>query len=186
MIKKIYFIIIIFFFQNIGEASIKQNIIKKLEATKNLKFKFVKKIDKKIETGICFIVYPKKILCKYDDLFNKILVSNGKSLIINSNRNNQYFRYQLNKTPLDLLLNKKYLIEQIREIKKENDLDNKYSFEFNFQNNSLFVYFDKEKLNLMGWTTIDVYQNQTETIISNVQTNLIIEDKIFNIQNYIN
>ena len=105
MKKKIYFIIIIFFFQNIAEASIKQNIIKKLEVTKNLKFKFVQKIDKKIETGICFIVYPKKIFCKYDDRYNKILVSNGKSLIINSNRNNQYFRYQLNKTPLDLLLN---------------------------------------------------------------------------------
>ena len=39
-----------------------------------------------IEEGECTVLYPKKILCKYYDIYNKILVSNGKSLIINSDK----------------------------------------------------------------------------------------------------
>ena len=41
--------------------------------------------------------YPKKIYCKYETRFNKIVVSNGKSLVIKTNKNNQYFRYNLEK-----------------------------------------------------------------------------------------
>ena len=184
--RNFFFITIFFFWGNFADASIKLEILKSLESTKNLKFKFIQKIDKKIETGECVIVYPKKIFCEYDDLFNKILVSNGKSLVINSNRHNQYYRYRLKETPLELLLNKEYLIEKIKEVNTETELTDKYLFEFNFQNNSLFVYFDKINFSLMGWKTTDIYQNKVETIISNVQTNLIIEEKIFNIQNYIN
>ena len=182
----ILFLSIFFFWVNFSNASAKLEIIKNLELTNNLKFKFIQKIDKKTETGTCIIVYPKKIFCKYDDLFNKILVSNGKSLVINSNKNNQYYRYRLKETPLDYLLNKNFLIKKIKEMNTQTELIDKYLFEFNFENNSLIVYFDKKNLNLMGWKTIDIYQNKVETIISNIQINLSVEEKIFNIQNYIN
>ena len=55
-----------------------------------------------------YYTVSKKILCKYYDLYNKILVSNGKSLIINSDKIKNYYRYPLNKTPLNVILDKKF------------------------------------------------------------------------------
>ena len=60
--------------------------------------------------------YPKKILCKYDDIYNKILVSNGRSLVINSKKIKNYLRYQLKDTPLNLILDKKFLLDKLDQV----------------------------------------------------------------------
>ena len=86
-----------------------------LISTDNLKFQFEQKINENVETGSCIIHYPKKIFCEYNDFHKKVLVSNGKSLLINSNKNNQYFRYSLDKTPLNLILDKELMLgKQLR------------------------------------------------------------------------
>ena len=90
---RIFILIFFFLFQNNVNASIKSKIINNFLLTNNIKFNFLQKIGKKIENGECIIAYPKKIFCKYDDRYNKILVSNGKSLVINSNKSKQYYRY---------------------------------------------------------------------------------------------
>ena len=92
--KYIIFVLIFFYPLNIL-ASSKQQIKNKLEETDNISFKFIQKIGKKTEQGECIISYSKKILCKYDDIYNKILVSNGRSLVINSQKITNYLRYQL-------------------------------------------------------------------------------------------
>ena len=57
-----YFIIIFFFFLT-GEslASIKNDIIKKLNSIENISFHFEQNINDKIEKGNCILQYPKKI-----------------------------------------------------------------------------------------------------------------------------
>ena len=90
--KYIIFILIILYPTNIF-ASSKQLIKKKLEDTDNISFKFIQKIGEKTEQGECIISYPKKIFCKYDDIYNKILVSNGRSLVINSKKIKNYLIY---------------------------------------------------------------------------------------------
>ena len=102
MIKVLVFYFILF---NIYSANASPNIeiANNFKKINSLKFNFVQKIDNNnIEKGECIILYPKKIFCKYDDLYNKILVSNGKSLIINADNINNYIRYSLKKTPLNL------------------------------------------------------------------------------------
>ena len=183
---RIFLLIFFFLFQNSVNASIKSKIINNFNLTENLKFNFVQKIGKKIEKGECIIAYPKKIFCKYDDRYNKILVSNGKSLVINSDKSNQYYRYQLDKTPLNLILDKNFLINKMTESEiLSNSLKN-YSFKIIFEKTTINISFDKETLNLIGWTTNDIYQNKVETKISNIKNNLIINNDIFKIQNYIN
>ena len=129
---KIILIIIFFFIHNLAIANSKTKIINNFEYIKNIKFIFIQKINKKTETGNCIISYPKKIYCEYDDIYNKILVSNGKSLLINSNKNKQYFRYKLEDTPLNIILDKKFMIQKIRELKNEQVQDNTISFKINY------------------------------------------------------
>ena len=183
---RIFILIFFFLFQNTVNASIKSEIINNFKLTENLKFNFVQKIGKKFEKGECIIAYPKKIFCKYDDRYNKILVSNGKSLVINSDRNNQYYRYRLDKTPLNLILDKNFLINKMTDSENLSNSLNHYSFKIIYEKTIIIINFDKNTLNLIGWTTNDIYQNKVETKISNVENNLMINNNIFKIQNYIN
>ena len=50
----------IFFFTNESSASIKSNIIKKLNYIENISFNFEQNINDKIEKGNCILQYPKK------------------------------------------------------------------------------------------------------------------------------
>ena len=183
---RIFIIIFFFLFQNKVNASIKSEIINNFKLTENLKFNFVQKIGKKIEKGECIIAYPKKIFCKYDERYNKILVSNGKSLVIKSDRRNQHYAYRLDKTPLNLILDKNFLISEMINSENESKFLNHHSFKIIYQNTTIYIHFDKISLNLIGWTTNDIYQNKVETKISNIESNLIINNNIFKIQNYIN
>ena len=45
----------------------------------------------------------------------------------------------------------------------------------------LKIFFDKNTLEFKGWETKDAYSNNVSFIISNLQTNKIIEDEFFKI-----
>ena len=183
--KYIIFILIFFYPLNIL-ASSKQLIKNKLENTENISFKFIQKIGEKTEQGECIISYPKKILCKYDDIYNKILVSNGRSLVINSKKIKNYLRYQLKDTPLNLILDKKFLLDKLDQVETIKENDETFSFKIVHNNNLLNIFFDKVSYEIKGWTTTDIYLNKVETKLSNVETNIMIDEKIFRVQNYIN
>ena len=112
MIKKIFLITSLILFINNASASIKNNIINKFNDIENISFKFEQNINGKIEKGDCTIEYPKKIFCKYDLANNKILVSNGKSLVVKTI--SSYYLYPLEKTPLNVILDKNILINKIK------------------------------------------------------------------------
>ena len=183
--KYIIFILIILYPTNIF-ASSKQLIKNKLEETDNISFKFIQKIGNKTEQGECIISYPKKILCKYDDIYKKILVSNGKSLVINSKKITNYLRYQLKDTPLNLILDKKFLLDKLQQVEKIKENDETFYFEIIYNDNLLNIFFDKINYEIKGWTTSDIYQNKVETKLSELETNIMIDQKIFRVQNYIN
>ena len=183
--KYIIFILILFYPLNIL-ASSKQLIKNKLEETDNISFKFIQKIGKKTEKGECIILYPKKILCRYDDIYNKILVSNGRSLVINSKKIKNYLRYKLKDTPLDLILDKKFLLDKLNQVERIEENDETFSFKIAHNNNLLNIFFDKISYEIKGWTTTDIYLNKVETKLSNVEINIMIDERIFRVQNYIN
>ena len=183
--KYIIFIIIFFYPLNIF-ASSKELIKNKLDQTNNISFKFTQKIGKKTEKGECVILYPKKILCKYDDIYNKILVSNGRSLIINSKKIKNYLRYQLKDTPLNLILDKKFLLDKLENVELIRENDETFSFKIIHNDNLLNIFFDKESYDIKGWTTTDIYLNTVETKLFDINTNKMIDKKLFRVQNYIN
>ena len=140
---KYYFIFIFFILFSNTQAGNKNKIIESLQNTENLSFKFEQNINGKIENGNCIIHYPKKIYCKYIKN-NKILVSNGKSLVIKTRTS--FYRYPLKKTSLNLILDKNFLIKRIGNL-KEQILDKTYiNFEIVENDNEINIFFDDEHL----------------------------------------
>jgi len=175
-------ILIIFFilnFYNPVFSSSKEKVISQMQLTNNLSFNFTQTIDNNDENGKCIIKYPKKIWCEYNDPSKKIIISNGKSLVIKTANTGSYYRYPLSKTPLKFLLDKKYLISKMDNLEPK-EIDKKYiNFTIFENNNEINVFFDKKNFSLIGWQTIDVYQKLTVTFISSVKINQKINNKIF-------
>ena len=175
-------IIIIFIALNLYNpalASMREDIISKMQITNNLSFNFIQTVDDKSENGKCILEYPKKIYCEYDDANKKIIVSNGKSLVIKTSNKGSYYIYPLDKTPLEYLLDKEYLISKIQMLEPR-DIDDKYlNFKIFENNNEINIFFDKKSLNLIGWQTEDIYQNLSVTFISSVKINQKINEKKF-------
>ena len=174
-----YILIFIFFFSiSNSKAEIKGKIIENLQNVENLKFKFEQNINGKIENGICTIKYPKKIYCKYSKN-NKILVSNGKSLVIKTETS--FYRYSLKKTPLNLILNKNFLIKKIHTLEENVINENLINFTIVENDNEIDVFFDIKTFNLVGWKTRDIYQNTNITYLSSIETNKEITKNLFKI-----
>ena len=175
-------IIIIFIALNLYNpalTSMREDIISKMQITNNLSFNFIQTVDDKSENGKCILEYPKKIYCEYDDANKKIIVSNGKSLVIKTSNKGSYYIYPLDKTPLEYLLDKEYLISKIQMLEPR-DIDGKYlNFKIFENNNEINIFFDKKSLNLIGWQTEDIYQNLSVTFISSVKINQKINEKKF-------
>ena len=106
-------ILLILNFYNPAFSSIKEKIISQMKLNNILTFNFIQTIGEKTENGSCIIKYPKKIFCEYIGSNKKIMVSNGKSLVIKIKNSGNYYIYPLNKTPLELLLDKEYLISKM-------------------------------------------------------------------------
>ena len=178
MLKILIIFFILSFYKPVFSFT-KEDVISQMQLTNNLSFNFIQTINDKSENGKCIIKYPKKIWCEYENLNKKIIVSNGKSLVIKTINAGSYYRYPLNKTPLVFLLDKEYLISKIN-ILEPREIDNKYlNFTFVENNNEINVFFDKMTLTLVGWQTKDIYQNLAVTFISSVKINQKIDNKIF-------
>ena len=173
-----YFLFLFFFvFINNTNANNKTEIIENLEKTKNLSFEFEQNINGKIENGSCIIEYPKKIFCKYLKSNDKVLVSNGKSLVIKTSTS--FYRYALQKTPLDLILDKKYLIKKINNLNAK-VIDQAFiNYTIMENNNEINVFFDNKTFYLIGWQTKDIYQNLSITLLSAIQINQQISNNVF-------
>ena len=175
----IKYIVIFFFlvFVTDSNASIKSKIIENLKNTQNLDFNFEQNINGKIENGNCTIEYPKKIFCEYAKSNNKILVSNGKSLVIKTITS--YYRYPLDKTPLNLILDKEFLINRINVLEERMVDESLVNYTIKENDIEINVFFNKETYDLIGWQNTDVYQNFNITFLSSIRKNRIITKNIF-------
>ena len=158
-------------------ANNREKIINNLKNTENINFEFEQNINGKIENGNCIIEYPKKIFCEYLNNNNKVLVSNGKSLVIKTIAS--YYRYPLKKTPLNLILDKKFLISKIYNL-NEKIIDDLYiNYKIIENENEINIFFDTHTFNLIGWQTKDIYQNLSITFLSSIKTNETINKDLF-------
>ena len=178
MLKYFIILLFLFFFTN-THANNKNRIIENLKNINNLNFQFEQNINGKIENGKCTIEYPKKIFCEYSKSNNKILVSNGKSLVVKTKAS--YYRYPLEKTALNFILDKNFLINKIYDL-EERIIDESYiNYTIVENGNDINIFFDNKTYNLIGWQTKDIYQNLNVTFLSSLRKNQTISENLFKI-----
>tara|TARA_B100001245_G_C22856895_1_gene411948 strand:- start:497 stop:1081 length:585 start_codon:yes stop_codon:yes gene_type:complete len=175
------FIIIFIFSSTNSNANLKKNLIEKINKTKTISFSFEQKISDKIETGQCIIKYQKLIKCDYNDKYKKRLISNGKTLAVIQRRYKKIFYYPLSSTPLEYILDKYFLINKI-----ENNVINNFNktlayISYEENGYKIDVFFNKEKLILSGWNTVDLYNNRVQFKISNAILNQKVAENFFKI-----
>ena len=177
--KNLYLFIIFTILTTQSLASTKKDIIKNLQNTNNLSFNFEQNINGKIQNGKCIIEYPKKIFCQYELKNKKILVSDGKLLAIKTITS--YYLYPIKKTPLNLILDKDFILNKINSL-NDRIIDNKFiNFTFKENDNEINLFFDKNTHNLIGWQTIDIYQNISITYLSSIVRNQKLKENLFTI-----
>ena len=186
MIKKLFFLLNIFFIYlfsvSASLADLQKNLINKLTATKTLSFDFKQKISDKEEIGNCFIKYPLLMKCNYQNLKQKTIISNGKTVAVIKKKYKKIYYYPIKATPLFFILKKEKIINLIRKNKPTKINSSLIEFEFiDKKTNRIKILFDKNSLEFKGWETKDSYSNNVSFTINNLKTNNQIIDDFFKI-----
>ena len=87
--------------------------------------------------------------------------------------------YPLKKTPLDLILNKNFLLKKFKELNGRLIEEKYYTFSMKYENNRVDILFDNKNHNIVGWQTEDIYKNLASTFIYNLIINEKINEKLF-------
>ena len=147
-----------------------------------LSFDFKQKISDKEEFGNCFIKYPLLIKCNYKNLKQKIIISNGKKLVVIKKKYKKIYTYPLKSTPLFFILKKEEIIKLIRNNKPTNINSNLIEFQFTKKKGGkLKIFFEKNSLKFKGWETKDAYSNNVIFVINNLVINNPLPDNFFKI-----
>ena len=187
MIKKFNFTLVIIFFYlfftNYSQANFKEKLINKLKTTNTLSFDFIQTIGEKKEIGNCHIKYPLLMKCEYPKK-KKSIIANGKKFAIVKRRYKKIYHYPLKKTPLFYLLKKENILNLVQNY--EPIIIDSYILKYELIENNLnklkvFVFFDKNSLELLGWKTTDAYSNEVNFFLKNIETNILINNEIFKI-----
>ena len=176
--KTIFLILIFFLIFLQKQAFTEPKIIKKISDIKNFAFDFEQLINDKKETGNCIISFNDKMVCKYDET-GKLIVSNGKTLLIKNKNSNFANTYKTENTYFKYFLNKGFLISKIKGnvVEKEQN----FLLSINDQSNRLNIFFDKNNHLIKGWETVDLYGNKVRTNIVVKNINQELSDSIFNL-----
>ena len=186
MTKKLNFIFLgvflYLFFVSASFADLQNNLINKVTAIKTLSFDFKQKIAEKEEIGSCIIKYPLLMKCEYENLKQKIVISNGRTVAIIKKKYKKIYLYPLKVTPLFIILKKEKILNLIRNSMPTKITPELIEFELVGKKfNKIKIFFDRNSLEIKGWKTIDTYSNDVSFIISDLKTNKIIDDNFFKI-----
>ena len=186
MKKKLIFLFQIIFIYisllSISFADLQKDLINKITATKTLSFNFKQNIAEKVEFGNCYIKYPLLMKCIYQNLKQKSVISNGKTVAIIKKKYKKIYYYPIRTTPLFIILKKEKILHLIRNNKPTKIDSNIIEFEFfDKKSNKLKIFFNKNTLQFNGWETIDSYSNSVSFVMSNLKTNNQIVDGFFKI-----
>ena len=121
--------------------------------------------------------YKKKIFFILIVLFfnSKALASAKENIIQNLK--------DINNVSFNFILNKEFLLKKINNL-DERIVEEKFiNFNFIENDNEINIFFDTKTHNLIGWQTLDIYQNLSITYLNSIIKNQKIKKSIFELPN---
>ena len=110
------------------------------------------------------------------------IISNGKTVAVIKKKYKKIYYYPIRTTLLFTILQKEKIFHLIRNNKPTIINSNLIGFGLIEKKlNKFKIFFEKKSLEFKGWETKDAYSNNVSFIISNLKTNMIIDDKFFKI-----
>ncbi len=160
------------------------NVVKEyLKNLKTLEASFIQiSSDGDVKRGKIYFNLPGKLRIDYVEPDDLLITSNGFWLTIQYKKLRQTNNLPLDRTPLNLFLNKKFNFDNNPNIKfkSENDVTilsflgdkqkNKTKFELEFNSNPL---------RLRKWIIIDEFENKTSVMLQDIRTDIELSNKIF-------
>ena len=92
---------------------------------------------------------------------------------------NSYYIYPIEKTPLNLILNKEFLLDKIKDLNEKFIKKEFINYKITHNENEINLFFDKKTYDLIGWQTLDIYQNSSTTFLSSIKKNQKIKKNLF-------
>jgi len=90
-----------------------------------------------------------------------------------------FYRYPLNKTTLNLILDKEFLIQKIENLEEETVGETFINLKIMEKENEINIFFDNKTFDLVGWQTKDIYQNINLTYLSLIKKNQQVKKDLF-------
>ena len=90
-----------------------------------------------------------------------------------------YYLYPIKNTPLNLILDKDFILNKINSLNGRIVDDQLINFRFKENDNEINLFFDKNTNNLIGWQTVDIYQNISITYLSFILKNQKLKNNLF-------
>ena len=138
--------------------------------------------DGDIKRGKIFFNLPGKLRIDYIEPDDLLITSNGFWLTIQNKKLQQTNNLPLERTPLNLFLNKKFNFEDNSNIKfkYESDVVTLTFFGDKKLNESKFeLEFNLNPIRLRKWVIIDEFENQTSVMLQNIKLDVKLSNKIF-------
>jgi len=135
--------------------------------------------------GKFFIHRPGKIRFEYEDPSPLMVVSNGKTLGVRNKKLKTWQYIPLRKTPLSLLLSKEIKVtdKSVRSVEAREDVTRVVMGDKNlFGDSEITLLFDPSSYDLRQWTIKDNQGKETSVMIFNVEKNVRISQKIFQLR----
>ena len=136
--------------------------------------------DGDIKRGKIFLNLPGKLRIDYIEPDDLLITSNGFWLTVQNKKLKQTNNIPLERTPLNLFLNKKFNFEDNSNIKFkiENNVITLTFFED--QKESKFeLELNSNPLRLRKWIIIDEFENKTSVMLQNIEMDVKLSNKIF-------
>ena len=189
MLRKIILFIACFAISVSAKAESNKEIIQKIrdkfENINNIQFDFIQTNNKLVEKGSCYLSYQKKLICRYQGDEQKEIIVKNNTLIVIKKRYQKIYYYRISNSVFETILDKKKIINQIKQIKEIKEKNNLFVIEFKNKENISFLqlFIDKKNLDIAGWETAGYDKQSTSFIIRNSQINTNIKEK-FEVPNF--
>jgi outer membrane lipoprotein-sorting protein len=181
------FLIFLFYIYELSASSKTENnfraVQQYLKNLNTLEANFIQiSSDGDIKRGKIFFNLPGKLRIDYIEPDDLLITSNGFWLTIQNKKLQQTNNLPLERTPLNLFLNKKFNFEDNSNIKFQYESDvvtlsffgdkklNESKFELEFSLNPII---------LRKWVIIDEFENQTSVMLQNIKLDVKLSNKIF-------